>query len=62
MSSASIDAVADSGGSRMTNVARTVAIVLLGMPPGNLLHLTSVMSAAGNWVSGSQIRKCPGDK
>jgi len=27
-----------------------------------LLHLTSLKSAAGNWVSGSPIRKCPGDK
>jgi len=30
MSSASVDAVADSGGSRMTNVARTVAIFVGG--------------------------------
>jgi len=34
MSSASVDAVADSGGSRMTNVARTVAIVVGRLPPG----------------------------
>jgi len=26
------------------------------------LHLTLVYSAAGNWVKGSPIRKCPGDR
>jgi len=63
MSSASVDAVAESGGSQMTNVARTVAIVVGRFATlESLLHLTSVKSVAGNWVSGSLIRKCPGDK
>ena len=34
MSSASVDAIADSGGSPMTNVARTVVIVVGRFAPG----------------------------
>jgi len=57
MSSASVDAVGESGGSRMTIAARTVALVV-----DRFATLTSVKSVAGNWISVSAIRKCPADK
>jgi len=62
MSLASVDAVTDSGASRLIIVARTIANLVVVLPPGILLNLTSVKSVASNWVSGSPIIKCPGDK
>jgi hypothetical protein len=34
MSSAIVDAAANSGGSRMTSFARIVEVLLVGLPPG----------------------------
>ena len=60
MSSASIYVVEGFGGSRMTIVVRTAEVVVVGRSA--TWKVCMVWSAAGNWVKGSPIKKCPGDR
>jgi hypothetical protein len=54
MSSASVDAVADPGGSQMTNVARIVEVVVGSLPPGKSIAFDiSIVSSRylGKWFT-----------
>jgi len=62
MSDASVGDVAAHEGSRWTTLSSSSGVVVVDTCHLDNLLIVMLKSMVGNWVSGSPIRKCPGER